>query len=86
MYNFCNLPRRTSKTEIVGTPLENGDFAIFAKQDHFSVTICTICGTSPESIARGIADAIKNARDVGFEQGREYVHRAISGEVRMDQP
>jgi hypothetical protein len=39
--------------------------------------ICEIDAATPEGIAHQIANAIREARDIGFEQGRRYVREAL---------
>jgi hypothetical protein len=39
--------------------------------------ICSIVAATPQGMADQIAAAIRNARDIGFEQGRRYVREAL---------
>ena len=39
--------------------------------------ICEIDAATPQGIADQIANSIREARDIGFEQGRQYVREAL---------
>lgn len=46
--------------------------------DHMAFLIFEMrADTSPEEMARKIAWAIKDARDIGFEQGRRHIRNAL---------
>ena len=74
VWKVTNVPTKGSKTGIECKPTEHGDYRV---QTTEGWEICTICGTTPESIASGIASALSKVRDVGFEQGREHVRNAL---------
>ena len=74
VWNVTNVPTRASNIGIECALTEHGDYRV---QTTEGWEICTICGTTPESIASGIASALSEVRDVGFEQGREYVRNAF---------
>lgn len=74
VWNVTNVPTAASGIGIECKPTENGDFRV---QTSEGWEICTICGTTPASVADGIASAIRMVRDRGFEQGRQHVRTAL---------
>lgn len=74
VWNVTNVPTAASGIGIECKPTENGDYRV---QDAEGWEICTICGTTPASIADGIASMARLIRDRGFEQGRAHVRRAL---------
>ena len=74
VWQVVNVPPKGGNVGIECKPTEHGDYRV---QTSDGWEICTICGTSPESIASGIASAIRMVCDVGFEQGREHVRAAL---------
>ena len=74
VWKVMNVPTRDSNIAIVCVPQENGNFRV---QNSEGWEICTICGTTPESIASGISSALTKVRDIGFEQGRGHVRYAL---------
>lgn len=74
VWQITNVPTAASGVGIECKPLENGDFRV---QTTEGWEICMICGTTPESIASGIANALRLMRDQGFEHGRQHVRTAL---------
>lgn len=69
-----NLPDANSNLLIECVPLDNGDYRV---QNSRGTEICTINGNDRESMARDIASMVPKVRDLGFEQGRMYIVRAL---------
>ena len=74
VWQVTNVPTKDSGIGIECKQTEHGDYRV---QTTEGWEICVIYGTSPESIANGIASAISLVRDAGFEQGREHVRTAL---------
>jgi hypothetical protein len=77
--NISNLPTRESGLDIVGKVRKNaqGEFLSYFITDSHEWKITEIMAATPEGIANQIATAIKEARDIGFEQGRAHIRKAI---------
>jgi hypothetical protein len=74
MYQMINLPTKESESDIKCIQNEQGDFEVY---DGDGWLICTLQNTTMDSLCTDIADAIRLARDKGFEQGRRYVRSAL---------
>jgi hypothetical protein len=76
---MINLPTKESGVNIVSSvkKTSEGELVRYSIHDDHNWKICEIDITTPEDIARQIATAIKEARDIGFEQGRAYIRRAM---------
>jgi hypothetical protein len=74
-----NLPTKKSGIDIIScirkTP--EGELLKYVIQDDHGWKICDIDITTPEDIAHQISLAIKDARDIGFEQGRAHIRKAL---------
>ena len=77
--DMSNLPTRESGLDIVGKVRKNsqGEFLGYLISDSHEWRITEIAAATPEGIASQIATAIREARDIGFEQGRAYVRKAL---------
>ena len=77
--NMSNLPTRESGLGIVGKVKKNaqGEVLSYLIIDSHEWKITEIMAASPESIVDQIATAVKEARDIGFEQGRAHIRKAI---------
>lgn len=77
--NMSNLPTKESGLGIVGKVKKNsqGEFLGYLIADTHEWRITEIAAATPEGIADQIATAIKEARDIGFEQGRAHIRKAI---------
>lgn len=79
-YQMTNLPpprlpgRLNDETGIVCTPLVDGGYRV-ATSDGWE--ICRLSDSTREGLASEIAEAIRMARDIGFEQGRSFVRQAL---------
>lgn len=69
-----NLPNVHSDIDIVAKVSANGSILV---QTHEGWRICEIQTGTTEAMLFDIATAIREARDIGFEQGREYIRRAL---------
>lgn len=74
VWQIKNVPTAASGVGIECIQAENGDYLV---QTADGWKICTICGTTPASIASGIALMAMLIRDRGFEQGRKHVRHAL---------
>lgn len=75
VWRIVNVPQKDDiHTLIECVPQDNGDFLV---QTSSGWSICELCGSSPESLAREIASALTGMRDIGFEQGRRHVRMAL---------
>lgn len=74
-YTVKNLPSKSSKENISVVIDSAGDFRI---QTEKGTEIVTICGTSKESIARGILHLTLNARDAGYRQAKQELRNFIN--------
>jgi hypothetical protein len=74
-----NLPTRESQVEIVSKLRKDpkGELLAYVVLDDHGYIICEINITTPEDIVHQIAVAIKEARDIGFEQGRKHIRKAL---------
>ena len=74
-----NLPTRESQVEVVSKLRKDieGNPRTYVILDSHDFIIYEINITTPEDIAHQIAIAIKEARDIGFEQGRKYIRKAL---------
>lgn len=86
---MTNLPDKNRKADIIGVVGPAPDY-VRPETVNFSIKICRrdptesadyiICeieAATLQGIADSIAKAVREARDIGFEQGREYVRRAL---------
>ena len=76
---MINLPTKESKIGVTGRTRKDpeGNLTKYVILDSHDYIICEIDITTPEDIACQIAVAIKEARDIGFEQGRKYIRKAL---------
>lgn len=74
-----NLPTKESQVEVVSKLRKDsiGDPMTYVILDSHDYIITEINITTPEDIAHQIANAIKEARDIGFEQGRKHIRKAL---------
>ena len=70
-----NIPTRCSKDNPSVVITEEGDFRA---QTQSGTEIVTICGTSKESIARGILHLLIDARDAGYRQAKQEFRNFIN--------
>ena len=77
--SMSNLPTKESGLDIIGKIRKNaqGEFLGYLIADSHEWKICEISAATPEGIVNQIAIAIKEARDIGFEQGRAHIRKAI---------
>jgi len=93
---MTNLPmKRHNDKPLIGKVMAAGHDTYECSKDislghaSFGVTIvnaegfivCRIHAETPQGMADEIARAIEDARDQGFEHGREYVRRAMGCQV-----
>ena len=70
---MINLPTKNSKVGIECILIEGG----YRIQTSEGYVIEDISAATAKGIANQIAAAIRNARDIGFEQGRQFIKDAI---------
>ena len=75
---MINLPDKTTMTEIKCFVVEGRGFEV--RTGDVGALICEIGALTPLQTADDIASAIYEARNIGFEQGRKYVRRALGVE------
>jgi len=74
MYEMINLPTKENGPDIKCVQNEQGDFEVYNGDGW---RICTLQNTTVNGLCTDIADAIRLARDIGFEQGRQYIRSAL---------
>jgi uncharacterized protein (DUF433 family) len=74
MQHLTNLPTKASGVTIQGKVTGIGNIRIFTSDGW---TICELYTHHPQALADDIAEAIRMARDSGFEQGRAHVRAAL---------
>jgi hypothetical protein len=73
-----NLPTKESQINIISKiRKDEGNPTTYIILDDHGYIIKEIDITIHEDIAHQIAIAIKEARDIGFEQGRKYIRKAL---------
>lgn len=77
--NMSNLPTKDGGLTLIGKIRKDaqGEVQSYLITDSHDWRVTEISVTTPEGIADQIAWAIKEARDIGFEQGRAHVRKAL---------
>jgi hypothetical protein len=74
-----NLPTKESQVDVISKLRKDpeGNPTTYIILDDHGYIIKEFDITTHEDIAHQIAVAIKEARDIGFEQGRKYIRKAL---------
>ena len=72
VWRITNVPTSESLVAIKCKHTDEGDYQIYTSE---GAIICVIRGTTPDSICEGLATVVP--RDIGFDQGRSYIRKAL---------
>lgn len=68
-----NVPKKNSDIKIKCKSTENG-FQVYTSEGW---EICRLSNSTPQELAKDIESILTKIRDIGFDQGREYIRNAL---------